>query len=141
MPAEYMMALGVYRFGLSSAAYQEFTNKAEYRWVRQDALGAPPIYQYIGSGEQTITMRGVIYPRYKGGLNQIALMRAQASLGIPLYLTDGTGRVWGQWCIKEVEETRRVFEADGTPRRVEFRIVLVRYDEGLLSRVRRAVAG
>lgn len=84
-------------------------------------------------------MRGVIYPHYKGGLNQLLIMRSQASLGIPLYLTDGTGRVWGQWCIKGAEETRRVFEADGTTRRVEFRIVLVRFDEGLLSRLRRAV--
>ena len=141
MPSDTMMALGVYRFALSTAAYQEFAHRAEYRWARQDVLGAPSTYQYLGPGEQTITLRGVIYPQYKGGLNQISLMRAQASLGIPLYLTDGTGRVWGQWCIKEVEETRRVFEADGTPRRVEFRIVLVRYDEGLLSRLRRAVTG
>ena len=53
----------------------------------------------------------------------------------------GAGRVWGQWCIKAVEEMRRVFEADGTPRRLDFTIVLVRFDEGLLSRVRRAVVG
>ncbi len=69
----------------------------------------------------------------------MSLMRAHAALGIPLFLSDGTGRVWGQWCIKEVEEVRRVLEADGTPRPVEFRIVLFRYDEGLLSRLRRAV--
>lgn len=62
-------------------------------------------------------------------------MRAQASLGVPLIMMDGTGRVWGQWVIKEVEETRRVFEADGTPKRVEFQIVLVRYDEGFLARL------
>lgn len=55
-------------------------------------------------------------------------------------MTDGTGRVWGQCVIKEVEETRRVFEANGTLRRVEFRIVLVRYDEGLLARLRRAIS-
>ena len=43
--------------------------------------------------------------------------------------------------IKEVEETSTQFEADGTPRRVEFRIVLARFDEGLLSRLQRAVTG
>lgn len=139
MPLEYMMALGVYRFSLSTAAYQEFSHKAEYRWVRSDVVGGPPIHQYFGPGEQSVTLRGVIYPHYKGGLHQIDLMRAQASLGVPLHMTDGTGRVWGQWVIKEVEETRRVFEANGTPRCVEFRIVLVRYDEGLLARLRRAV--
>ena len=97
MPAEFMMVLGAFRFSLSTAAYQEFVHKVEYRWVRQDVLGESPVHQYVGPGEQTITMRGVIYPHYKGGLNQIALMRAQASLGIPLFMIDGTGRVWGQW--------------------------------------------
>ena len=69
----------------------------------------------------------------------MSLMRAHAALGIPLFLTDGPGRVWGQWVIKQIEETSTLFEADGTPRRVEFRIVLVRFDERLLSRLWRAV--
>lgn len=66
-------------------------------------------------------MGRVIYPHDKGGLNQMSLMQAHAALGIPLHLTDGTGQVWGQWVIKQVEETSTLFEADGTPRRVEFR--------------------
>ena len=84
-------------------------------------------------------MGRVIYPHGKGGVHQTCLMQAHAALGIPLHLTDGTGRVWGQWVIKQVEETSTLFEADGTPRRMEFR--LVRFDEGLLSRLRRAVTG
>ena len=98
-------------------------------------------HQHLGPCGQTTILQVVIYPHYKGGLNQIALMRAQASLGIPLFMTDGTVHVWGQWVTKEVEDTRRVFEADGTPQRVDFWIVLVRYDEGLLAQLRRAVTG
>ena len=86
MPLEYMMVLGAFRFSLSTAAYQDFLHKVEYRWVRQDVLGAPPRHQYLGPGEQTIILRGVIYPHYKGGLHQMALMQAQAALGIPLIL-------------------------------------------------------
>ncbi|MDE0433203.1 MAG: phage tail protein [Bryobacterales bacterium] len=74
MPLEYMMALGAFRFSLSTASYQSFLHKVEHRWVRQDVIGAPPRHQYLGPGEQTIIMEGIIYPHHKGGLHQIALM-------------------------------------------------------------------
>ncbi len=137
MPSDLMMILGAFRFSLSTAAYQDFLHKVEHRWVRQDILGGPPRHQYLGPGDQTIILRGVIYPHYKGGLHQIALMQAQAALGVPLYMVDGTGRVWGQWVIKQVEEIRRVFDADGSPRRIDFTLVLLRYSEGIVSRLRR----
>ena len=56
-------------------------------------------------------------------------MRGEAGRGKPLMLTEGTGRVWGQWVITRVEETRRVFQADGTPQRIEFRLSIARYGE------------
>ena len=132
------MALGAFRFSLSTAAYQSFRHRVEHRWVRNDVVGGPPRHQYLGSGEQTIILQGVIYPHHKGGLHQMALMQAQAALGVPLYMVDGTGRVWGQWVINEVEEIRRVFEADGVPRRIDFTIKLLRYNEGIVSTLRRA---
>ena len=56
-------------------------------------------------------------------------MRAEAGKGQPLMLVDGQGEVWQQWVITRVEETRRVFFADGTPRKIKFRLDLRRYGE------------
>ena len=55
-------------------------------------------------------------------------------------MVDGTGRVWGQWVINEAEEIRRVFEADGAPRRIDFTLKLLRYNEGIVSTLRRALS-
>ena len=129
MPAEYMMALGEYRFSLTTAAYQEFTHSAEYRWAAQERLGRLPAQQYVGPGRETISLRGVLYPRFRGGLGQLDRMRAEAGRGVSLEMTEGSGRVWGRWVITRVEETRRIFDPDGTPRKIEFRLELRRYGQ------------
>ena len=129
MPAEYMMALGEYRFSLPTAAYQEFTHSAEYRWAAQERLGRLPAQQYVGPGRETISLRGILYPSFRGGLGQLDRMRAEAGRGVSLEMTEGSGRVLGRWVITRVEETRRIFEADGTPKKVEFRLELGRYGE------------
>ena len=141
MPAEHMMALGEYRFMVSTAAYQEFTHTAEHRWAAQERIGRLPARQYIGPGQETVSLRGTLHPHFRGGLGQVGRMRAEAGTGEPLGMIDGTGRDWGQWVITRVEETRRVFEADGAPRRVEFRLELARYGEDENRSLRQIVFG
>ena len=141
MPSEHMMALGEYRFSVSTAAYQEFTHSAEFRWASQERLGRLPARQYLGPGEETISLRGVLHPHYRGGLGQIDAMRAEAARGEPLEMSEGTGRIWGKWVITRVEETRRVFDADGAPRRIEFRLQLARYGEEQNRSLRQIVFG
>ena len=60
------MALGSYRFSLATAAYDSLERTAAWRWPAQDVLGAHPVRQYVGPGEQTIGLSGTIYPHYKG---------------------------------------------------------------------------
>lgn len=124
-----MMALGEYRFGMSTAAYQEFRHSAEYRWASQERLGRLPARQFVGPGREAISLRGVLHPQYKGGLDQVDQMRDEAGRGVSLLLTAGDGRAWGRWVITRVAETQRVFEADGTPRKVEFHLEIARYGE------------
>ena len=124
-----MMALGAFRFGVLGGAYQELTRKASYRWEQQDRLGRAPAQQFLGRGAEEITLSGVIHPHYRGGLRQVEAMRLIAGTGVPLMLVDGLGWVWQRWVIVEVTETKSVLFADGTPRRIEFRVVLRSYGE------------
>lgn len=123
------MALGEYRFGLSTAAYREFTHSAEYRWAAQERIGRLPARQFVGPGRETVSMRGTLHPYFRGGLGQLDRMRAEAGRGVALRMTEGNGRAWGEWVITRIEETRRIFDADSVPRMVEFRLELARYGE------------
>lgn len=124
-----LAALGAFRFSLDSAAYQSLSRTAQYRWAAQERLGREPASQFLGPGEETLTLDGVLHPHHRGGLGQIERMRALAGQGRPLLLVDGTGRIHGNWVILAVEETGAALLPDGTPRRIAFRLSLRRYGD------------
>ena len=129
--ADVMLQLGFYQFSVDSAAYQELSRSAEYRWAAQERIGATDALQFTGFGPETIELSGVIYPFHKGGFGQLDRLRTQASLGFPLPLISGQGRVLGLWVVEAVSEGQRVFARSGAPRRQDFDIRLRRYDGGL----------
>jgi len=124
-----MMALGDYRFSVSTAAYQEFKRSTPYRWAEQTRAGRRPSLQFMGPGKETLELSGTIYPAYKGGLGQVDAIRTEAGKGKPLMLVDGQGMVWGKWCIEGIEEDQSFFLSGGIPRKQTFRLSLSAYGE------------
>lgn len=119
-----MMALGAFRFGMRNESYQQLERQTSYRWEGLNRVGRAPLMQYLGPGEDVITLSGTIHPHYRGGLHQVELMRAQAHLGIPMMLTSGMGVIFKRWAITEVSETKTYFMADGAPRQIDFTLTL-----------------
>lgn len=129
--SETMLRIGIYRFAIATAAYQNLDRSASYRWARQERIGANDALQYTGPGPETISLSGVIYPYFRGGIGQLDSMRRAASIGIPMPLIDGRGRVLGLWVIESVSEKQAVFDKRGVPKRQDFEMRLARYDGGL----------
>lgn len=129
MATRIMMALGDFRFEVGTAAYQRLRRAHAYDWSTQPRFGRLPAAQFIGPTLPTVELEGTIYPHFAGGLRQVDRMRALGEAGEPLDLVDGTGRVWGLWCILEVAETQTVFTVDGRPRRIDFSLRLQAYGE------------
>lgn len=127
-----MMALGTFRFGVGKPSYQTFSRSTTYRWEALERTGRTPAMQYLGPGADEITLEGTIYPHFKGGLRQVDLMRLTAGTGTPMILVDGLGFVWKRWCILSVDEKKTHFLPDGTPRRIDFSLVLTAYGEDAL---------
>ena len=126
-----MLQLGSFQFGINTAAYQTLQRTTEYRWPSQDRFGKGPVLQHVGQGADTITLPGVIYPEWRGGLGQIDDLRKLAAEGKPQTMIDGTGNVLGRWVIERLEEKQAVFADAGVPRKQEFTVQLRRYfDEG-----------
>ena len=125
--SETMMALGSYRFSIDSAAYQELKHSQAYRWQAQERLQRRPAMQFLGAGEESIELSGVIYPHFKGGLEQLDTMRTEANKGQPLLLVDGLGFVWGQWVITQIDEGQSFFQGNGQPLKQSFQLKLVNY--------------
>ncbi|MBN4078882.1 phage tail protein [Gammaproteobacteria bacterium AH-315-C21] len=124
-----MLALGTYNFSIDSAAYESFRRDTQFKWASSERVGQRPAQQAIGPGIETITLPGVIYTHYLGGLGQLNAMRAEAGKLEPFQLCDGRGFIYGPWCITRVTETQTVFFNDGIPRKIEFSLSLVHYGD------------
>lgn len=123
-----MMTLGEFQFSIATAAYQELTRTTEWRWPAQDRFMQGQALQYLGPGGDTISLPGVIYPEYRGGLGQLAAMRAMADKGTPLTMISGTGAIMGRWVIERLEEKHSIFAVQGVGRKQEFTIGLRKFD-------------
>jgi len=135
------MLLGTVAFSVETSAYEQLQRNTQFQWASQSRLGHPvfkhlgiggPAYQYIGPGDESINLNGTIFPQYKGGPLQISLIRLSAGLGIALPLIDGDGFIYGRWLIENVQETNSVFFSDGNPRKIDFSLVLKKYNEDLM---------
>lgn len=124
-----MMALGNYRFGIDTAAYQEFKRTTPFTWAAQSRSGRQPALKFTGMGKETIELSGTLYPTYRGGLGQMAAMRREAGKGKPLNLTDGWGNTRGLWCIESIEETQTCFLPYNIPQKIVFHLTLSAYGD------------
>jgi len=124
-----MMALSDFRFELASAAYQTLRRSDQWAWTDHARIGREAAQQYTGVKSRTISLNGVIYPQFKGGLKQIEAIRAEADKGTPLLMTDGLGFVLGKWVITDFEHSNSFLMEDGRPRKVTFRISLRKYGD------------
>lgn len=133
MAAEILMTLGGFQFAVNTAAHESLQRETAYRWEKQDRLGREPALQFIGAGDDKITLQGRIYPHFRGGLGQLNTMRQMAGEGEPLQLIDGLGNVLGPYCIARITEGQSAYLGPGIARRVDFSLELERYGSDNLA--------
>ncbi|MBU2709296.1 phage tail protein [Zooshikella marina] len=119
-----------FRFSRNTAAYQSSQQTHHYRWSQQERISNTPTHQYIGPGQQSLTLKGVIYPYYLGGLEQVEQLRNEAGRGKPFLLVEGTGSVLGHFVIESIESEQTYFLEDGRPQKITFQLSLSRYGDG-----------
>ncbi len=124
-----MMALGMFVFGMHTLAYQEFQRQNEWRHGSTSRIGTRPARQFLGPGDETITLPGVLLPEIAGSTISLDTLRVMADTGKAWPLIEGTGRIYGIYIIESLSETKTVFFSDGAARRIEFSLVLKRVDE------------
>lgn len=125
-----MMSLGMFVFSLSTLAYQELQRQTDWRHPTTSRVGTNPARQFVGKGEDTITMPGILLPELAGSAMSLDALRTMADTGKAWPLVEGTGRILGVWVIESISETRTLFFRDGAARRIEFSITLKRIDDG-----------
>jgi phage protein U len=125
-----MMCLGMFVFGLPTIAYQTLQRQTDWRHVKNSRVGARSAYQYIGPGDDRITLSGWVAPELTGSAASIDMLRRMAGTGKPYLMLSGSGQVLGAYVVMNLVEDQTLFYVDGTPRRVEFTVTLECVDDG-----------
>ncbi|MFC3549443.1 phage tail protein [Lysobacter cavernae] len=128
-----MMALGTFVFSLPQLAYQQLQHATAWRHASTERVGARAAHQFLGPGEETFELSGIVAPELTGDPASLDLLRNMAGEGRPLSLVDGTGVVHGAFVITSLNETLTLFFADGAARRIEFQLSLLRVDDDAMA--------
>lgn len=124
-----MMGYGQFVFSLPTLAYQDLQRQTAWRHPSNSRVGASPARQYVGPGDDTITLSGVLAPEFAGERISLGKLREMANTGLAWPLVTGTGEVLGAWVIENLSETSTVLMDNGAARRIEFQLQLARVDE------------
>ena len=124
--SDVMMRLGDFKFMILTASYQELQRRTEWSWPSQQRFGLGPSSQFVGNGEDVITLMGTVFPEWRGGSMQVQRLRDMGNMGEAYLLIGGLGQIFGTWLIEKVEEKQSLFAAFGTPRKQEF-VLTLRY--------------
>lgn len=118
-----------YYFNLDTAAFDELTRKTAYRWAGQERLTRDIAQQAVGQGEDRLTLKGAVFPLFKGGIGQLNTLRSIGRQLQPLTLTTGYGEVLGTWCLVSVDEDQSALLPGAIPRKQAFTLEFVNYGD------------
>ncbi|MCS6236192.1 phage tail protein [Shewanella baltica] len=124
-----MMTLGFFVFSRLTVPYQTSQHDMVWRHPTNSRVGARPSAQFLGVGDETLTLSGVLMPEITGGELSLEALRKMADTGKAYPLIEGRGTVAGFFVIEKISKGRSEFFSDGAARKIEFTIELKRVDE------------
>lgn len=124
-----MMTLGFFVFSRLTVPYQTSQHDMVWRHPTNSRIGARPSAQFLGVGDETLTLSGVLMPEITGGELSLEALRKMADTGKAYPLIEGRGTVTGFFVIEKISKGRSEFFSDGAARKIEFTIELKRVDE------------
>ncbi|WP_252090447.1 phage tail protein [Pseudomonas sp. MWU13-3659] len=124
-------SLPPYYFNLNTAAFDELRRQTSARWAAQERLTRDIGQQAVGHGEDKLSLKGAIYPSFKGGIKQLDALRSIIRQLRPVTLITGYGDVLGTWCLVSVDEEQGALLGGGIPRKQGFSLEFVKYGEDM----------
>ena len=136
-----MMIYGMFVFQLSTLPHQQIQQSRNWRHVKNERINRSASWQYIGAGDDTITLSGLLYPEITGGEGSLTALTSQAYVGRPWPLIDGVGQIYGMYVITGLNTTRSELDRYGRARKIEFTVTFERVDEDLRERLQSSSLG
>lgn len=133
-----MMVFGMFVFMLRTTPYQQLRHSQEWRHVKNERVNQSASWQYIGAGDDTVTLEGVLYPEITGGNLSLSALETIGFAGRPWPLIEGDGRIYGMYVLARLERGKSEFDQYGNPKKIEFTLSLSRVDTDFREKLQSA---
>ncbi|MDI3218916.1 phage tail protein [Klebsiella quasipneumoniae] len=126
-----MMMFGLFVFELRTLPYQQLQLSRHWRHFKNDRVGQSAKWQYVGVGENQLTLGGLLNPEITGGNLSLGAVSTMAYTGLAWPLIDGVGSIYGMYVITGLQETHQEFDRYGKAKKIGFTLSLQRVDEDI----------
>lgn len=121
-----LAAIGLFAFSVDNALFDSFDRDRDWRHERSDRFMARAASQFVGPGDDRVTITGSLIPEVAGRYGALETLAEMAATGEAYPLMDGLGRILGHYTIERIGERKSNLVEDGRARRNDFTIDLVR---------------
>ena len=124
------MCLGQFPFTTDTLTFTQIQRQRTWQYAENSVAKGRKKRQFIGSGEDTVSLPGLIYQEHGFG-NRFAIddLAAMADTGQGFVLVDGSGYLYGVYNIDSIDETKSILMDNGVPRKVDYTLKLSRVDD------------
>lgn len=129
-----LMALGQFLFTVDVLSFKELQRDRQWKYGSNQVAKGRDSQQFMGSGEDTVSLSGIIYQEHGFGQRQsLDDLAAMADRGHGNMLVDGSGYIYGVYKIDSINETKGFLVDIGVARKIDFSIKLTRTDDEKLQ--------
>lgn len=121
-----LAALGLFVFELATIPFGEVQRRRDWRHEPVKLVGARDQSQFVGPGDDLITLSGILVPGVAGSFAAIDTLVDMAGAGENYTFVDGAGRVWGEYAILALDTRSKYLMIDGVARMIDFALDLRR---------------
>ena len=130
--ANVLLAWGPHYFTIGSMSYEELRQRAEGRWEKHAIIGRRPAGQYLGPGEEPVTVQGTVYPlAMMGGEDaQVQAIMSDCSTGQVYSLISASGDVMGPYRLERCDATGTYPDPGGNNQKIAYSFEFHPHDDG-----------
>lgn len=121
-----LFALGLFVFDSQTMLPDRIERDRAFRHARDDRFLAPAASQFVGVGDDKVTLTGTLVPELAGSASAIETLAEMASEGEAWPLMDGTGSILGTYTIDRLANGGSNLIDTGQARKIDFTIELTR---------------
>ncbi|NKJ40811.1 phage tail protein [Novosphingobium sp. SG720] len=121
-----LFALGLFVFDSQTMLPDRIERDRAFRHARDDRFLAAAASQFVGVGDDKVTLTGTLVPELAGSASAIETLAEMASEGEAWPLMDGTGTILGTYTIDRLANGGSNLIDTGQARKIDFTIELTR---------------